>query len=136
MPVFQLVGKVLNVCLRDIQILCNLILDRYHFEILTAFGLPNEKLLSRENAEKINSELEEKEISLKPFPMPSEKCFHGLAGEFIRFIEPHTEAASMALLIQFLNYFGNIIGRSAYYQVEADKHFTIGTFERIGIFYE
>lgn len=64
------------------------------------------------------------ETKLKQFPHPGEKCFHGLAGEFIRLIEPHTEASEMALLIQFLIYFGNIIGRSAFYQVEAAKHFT------------
>lgn len=64
------------------------------------------------------------ETKLKPFPTPSEKCFHGIAGEFVRMIEPHTEADSAGLLVQFLTYFGNIIGRSAYYQVEADKHYT------------
>lgn len=56
--------------------------------------------------------------------MPNEKCFHGLAGEYVRMIEPQTEASSAALLVQFLTYFGNLIGRSAFYQVEADKHFT------------
>lgn len=61
---------------------------------------------------------------IKPFPRPSAKCFYGLAGDFVRLIEPHTEADSAALLVQFLTYFGNIIGRSAYYQVEADKHYT------------
>ncbi len=64
------------------------------------------------------------ETRLKPFPQPDEKCFHNLAGEFVRLIESHTEADRMALLVQFLIYFGNIIGRSAYYQVEADKHYT------------
>lgn len=64
------------------------------------------------------------ETEIKPFPVPNEKCFHGLAGEFVRMIEPHTEADSAALLVQFLTYFGNLIGRSAFYQVEADKHFT------------
>lgn len=68
------------------------------------------------------SDFEETEI--KPFPVPGAKCFHGLAGEYVRMIEPQTEADSAALLVQFLTYFGNIIGRSAYYQVEADKHFT------------
>lgn len=64
------------------------------------------------------------ETEMRPFPVPNEKCFHGLAGEFVRMIEPQTEASNAALLVQFLTYAGNIIGRSAYYQVEADKHFT------------
>ncbi len=95
-----------------------------YFEILTAFGLPNGKLPSREHSAKIAAEFEETETKLKPFPVPNEKMFDGLAGEFVRMIEPHTEADSTALLIQFLTYFGNIIGRSAHYKVEADKHFT------------
>ncbi|MBA3632621.1 MAG: DUF3987 domain-containing protein [Acidobacteria bacterium] len=64
------------------------------------------------------------ETEIKPFPVPNEKCFHGLTGEYVRMIEPQTEASSAALLVQFLTYFGNIVGRSAFYQVEADKHFT------------
>lgn len=93
-------------------------------EILSAFGLPNKHLPSRENSEKLAAEFEATEIKMKPFPVPNEKMFHGLAGEFVRMIEPQTEADLTALLIQFLTYFGNIIGRSAYYKVEADKHFT------------
>jgi hypothetical protein len=77
--------------------------------------------INTDDAESI-SDFEETEI--KPFPVPSAKCFHGLAGEYVRMIEPQTEADSAALLVQFLTYFGNIVGRSAYYQVEADKHFT------------
>ncbi len=69
-------------------------------------------------------EIEKTPIEIKPFPEPNEKCFHGLAGDYVRFIEPHTEADKMALLIQFLAYFGNIIGRSAFFQVEGNRHFT------------
>ena len=95
-----------------------------YFEILAAFGLPNEKLPSRLNTDKQKFEFEETETRIKPFPVPNEKCFDGLAGDFVRLIEPHTEASPMALLCQFLVYFGNIIGRSAYMQIEGDKHFT------------
>jgi Ca2+-binding EF-hand superfamily protein len=95
-----------------------------YFDILAAFNLPNGKLPSRENAEKTKTEFEATETKIKPFPVPNEKCFHGLAGDFVRLVEPHTEASAMALLVQFLAYFGNIIGRTAFYQVEGDKHFT------------
>jgi hypothetical protein len=60
--------------------------------------------------------------------MLNEDALHGLAGEVVRAIEPYTESDPVALLMQFIAYFGNIIGRdpmegSAYYVVEADKHY-------------
>lgn len=71
-----------------------------------------------------HGETEENETKIKPFPVPSAKCFDGLAGDFVRLVEPHTEASLIALLAQFLVYFGNIVGRSAHFKVEGDKHFT------------
>ncbi|MFH1024119.1 MAG: CHC2 zinc finger domain-containing protein [Planctomycetota bacterium] len=57
------------------------------------------------------------------WPVPlADEAFHGLAGEFVRRIEEQTEAAPAALLIQFLTAFGNIIGRSAHFWVEATRH--------------
>ena len=56
-------------------------------------------------------------------PPLGEEAFHGLVGDFVRTIEPHTEADPAALLIQSLVAFGNVIGRSAHYLVEADKHY-------------
>lgn len=55
---------------------------------------------------------------------PKEDAFHGLAGEIVSMIEPHSESDLVALLSQFLVGFGNMIGRSAHFQVEADKHYT------------
>jgi hypothetical protein len=55
---------------------------------------------------------------------PDPAACYGLAGEFVRALEPHTEASSVALLIQFLLSFGNVIGRSAHFRVEADHHYT------------
>lgn len=49
-------------------------------------------------------------------------AFHGLAGEIVRTIEPHTEADPAALLIQFLVMFGSTIGSNAHFTVEADRH--------------
>jgi hypothetical protein len=56
-----------------------------------------------------------------PEPIAAE-AFHGLAGEIVRAIEPHTEADPAGLLIQFLTAFGNAAGPSPYFQVEADRH--------------
>jgi hypothetical protein len=47
----------------------------------------------------------------------------GVAGELVRATSPHTEADPAAILLQFIVAFGSALGRTAYYQVEADKHF-------------
>jgi hypothetical protein len=57
-----------------------------------------------------------------PDPL-GEPAYHGLAGEFVRMIEPHTEADPAALLFQFLTVFGSIVGRNRYYAVEGDRHY-------------
>ncbi|NSW84278.1 MAG: DUF3854 domain-containing protein [Syntrophothermus sp.] len=54
---------------------------------------------------------------------PRPEAFHGLAGDFVRAVEPHTEADPVALLSQFQVMYGNIIGRTAYFEVEADRHY-------------
>jgi hypothetical protein len=50
------------------------------------------------------------------------EAFHGIAGEFVSTVEPHCEGDSAALLVQFLVAFGNRVGRSPYYVVEATQH--------------
>ena len=57
-----------------------------------------------------------------PSPL-REEAFHGLAGEIVHAIEPHSEADPAALLFQFLVAFGSIIGRTAHFVAEADKHY-------------
>ncbi|MDQ3960791.1 MAG: YfjI family protein [Pseudomonadota bacterium] len=61
------------------------------------------------------------EASTWPDPL-SKLAYHGLAGDIVRIIAPHSEAASEAILIQTLTAFGNIIGRGPFYLVEGDKH--------------
>jgi len=58
-----------------------------------------------------------------PKPLAVE-AFHGLAGDMVRTIEPHSEADPAALLIQFLTAFGVAAGRFAYFAVEADRHYS------------
>lgn len=53
----------------------------------------------------------------------AEAAFHGLAGDVVRTIEPHTEADQAALLLQFLAFAGACIGRGSYYPIEGDKHY-------------
>ena len=49
-------------------------------------------------------------------------AYYGLAGDFVKALEPHTEADPVGLLIQFLVAFGSIVGAKPYYLVENDKH--------------
>jgi len=58
-----------------------------------------------------------------PEPLRIE-AYHGIAGEFVRLLEPNTEADPAALLTQFLAYAGNAIGRGPHFRAEADRHFT------------
>jgi hypothetical protein len=50
------------------------------------------------------------------------EALHGLAGDIIRALEPHTEADPVALLAQLLIAFGSAVGRGPYFMVEADRH--------------
>ena len=56
-----------------------------------------------------------------PEPM-DEAAYHGIAGDFVRTVLPHTEADPAALLVQFLAGVGNMIGRGPYCLVEATEH--------------
>jgi hypothetical protein len=59
-----------------------------------------------------------------PWPdPPGEEAFYGLAGDIVRTIEPASEADPAALLVQTLIAFGNVIGRTAHFLVEADTHY-------------
>ena len=49
-------------------------------------------------------------------------AMHGIAGEFVRMVEPNTEADSAAVLVQFLVSFGALVGRGPHYRVEGDEH--------------
>lgn len=56
------------------------------------------------------------------YPSLNPQALHGIAGEIVRTIEPHTEADSVAVLIQVLTAFGVLVGGAPYYRVEADRH--------------
>jgi hypothetical protein len=58
------------------------------------------------------------------WPVLDQDAYHGLAGEFVKALEPHTEADPAGVLIQLLIAFGNIVGNSPYYQVESSQHHT------------
>jgi hypothetical protein len=58
------------------------------------------------------------------WPRPlHDAALHGVVGDLVRTIEPHTESDPVAILVQSLVVFGSLLGRSGYYQVEASRHY-------------
>jgi hypothetical protein len=53
---------------------------------------------------------------------PAQHAFHGLPGQVVAKIAPNTEADPVAILTQLLVCCGALIGRGAYFQVEATLH--------------
>jgi hypothetical protein len=53
---------------------------------------------------------------------PQAAVYHGLLGEIVNTIAPHTEADPVAILSQLLVAFGATVGRGAWFQVEATRH--------------
>lgn len=98
----------------DSALAVNLTSGAYHCKaecetgaILRALGLPEKP--SAPDAEGADAL-----VPSSSWPAPlAEAAFHGLAGEVVRAIEPHSEADPAALLFQFLAMAGNVIGRGA-----------------------
>ena len=66
-------------------------------------------------------------ITLPPAPAgwpapPDPVAYHGLSGAIVAKIAPNTEADPAAILTQLLVCCGALIGRDAYFQVEATRH--------------
>ncbi len=49
-------------------------------------------------------------------------ALHGLPGDVVRIFEPHTEADQVAVLVNLLCAFGNVIGRGAFARVGTTEH--------------
>jgi hypothetical protein len=58
------------------------------------------------------------------WPQLHADAHHGLAGDVVRAIDPHTEADPVAILLHQLTFFGNAIGRGPHYRVEGTDHAT------------
>lgn len=76
-----------------------------------------------------DSELEQGErggCNANPDPLTlSPEAYHGLFGEMLRVVEPETEAPPPAVLLPWLTLFGASIGRAAWVQVGARRHYPI-----------
>jgi hypothetical protein len=78
-----------------------------------------EKLWEEMRREKAATDKKRSEL---PWPEMDILAYHGLAGDIVNAISPHSEADPIAILIQVLTFFGNLVGPAPYYQVEADRH--------------
>ncbi|MCF7880154.1 MAG: DUF3987 domain-containing protein [Candidatus Marinimicrobia bacterium] len=57
------------------------------------------------------------------YPAPiAAPAYHGIAGEFVHLISPHSEADPAALLLSFLAASGNLMGSRPHFTVESDRH--------------
>jgi hypothetical protein len=54
---------------------------------------------------------------------PDAAAYHGLAGEIVWAIAPHTEADPVAVLVQLLVAYGSLIGGGACFKVERTRHY-------------
>ena len=55
---------------------------------------------------------------------PAAKVFRGVFGELVGALEPHTEADPVAILVQALAAFGNLLGRRPYFVADGTRHYT------------
>ena len=57
-----------------------------------------------------------------PAPLPA-AAFHGIAGQIVRMVEPHSEADPVALLVHLLVAVGNIVGRDVFIKADGASHY-------------
>jgi len=60
--------------------------------------------------------------AVSDWPSLDAAAYHGLAGEIVRLIEPHTEADPVALLASFLAEFGAMLGRGPHLTLDGAYH--------------
>jgi hypothetical protein len=56
------------------------------------------------------------------WPVMDDAAFHGILGDIVQTISPHSEADPVALLLQSLTLAGNVVGRLPHYRVQSDEH--------------
>lgn len=57
-----------------------------------------------------------------PWPVLDDAAYHGVAGDVVRLLDPHTEADPVALLATFLSEFGCLLGRAPHLVLDATYH--------------
>jgi len=61
-------------------------------------------------------------LEKQPEPEIQEEAFHGVAGDVVHMLEPHTEADPVGLLVSILAEFGAIVGRKPHLILDASYH--------------
>lgn len=65
----------------------------------------------------------EKRAESRPWPAPlDDAAYHGVAGEIVRSLAPHTEADEAAMLVQLLAAAGNMVGRGPHLVLDGTEH--------------
>lgn len=77
------------------------------------------------SSSQLNVDPDDETIRTVPWPVLYPLALHGVAGEIVRSVAPHTEADPAALLVQLLATFGAIVGRDPHIIVGNDEHPTI-----------
>lgn len=77
---------------------------------------------SSDDSDSLQNKNEEHSFGIFPRPMLEEAAFHGIAGEFAKALDPHTEADLAGILLQFLVAYGNAVGEGPFFLVEGDRH--------------
>ncbi|AZS14569.1 DUF3987 domain-containing protein [Paenibacillus lutimineralis] len=95
--------------------------------VVVAYKQPINKTQFNNNISQRN-EFDESDFDFIFDPKPEfdgklgEPALHGLAGDIVRFIDPHTEADPAAVLINFITMFGNMVGDGPHFVVSGGKH--------------
>lgn len=73
---------------------------------------------------KLNTHNEEngKVFEVSSQPVLDDSAYYGFPGDFVKALDPHTEADPAGILLQFLVAFGNAVGDGPYFPVEGDRH--------------
>ena len=96
--------------------------ENYEFDIEEGWKPKNEFGAATE--QKPNGGGQSLPPAAEAWPIPDPAMFHGLAGEVVATILPNTEADAVALLVNYLAYFGNVIGRVPFFRVGETDHYT------------
>jgi hypothetical protein len=95
---------------------------------LNADADPNELLASSvalfQSLQSRNGHQAEPPPSVQQWPLLRPEAMQGPAGDLVRIIEPESESDPVALLLQALVGFGNLIGRCGYFLADGSRHHT------------
>ena len=98
--------------------------ENYEFDIEEGWTEPKKAESGAATEQKPNGGGQSLPPAAEAWPIPDPAMFHGLAGEVVATILPNTEADAVALLVNYLAYFGNVIGRVPFFRVGETDHYT------------